>query len=170
GPLVVRRARPGEKLTTLDGVARVLDAEDMVICDDTGPISLAAVMGGETSEWQPDTVDVLLEAAHWDPIMVGRTARRHKLFSEAAKRWERGVDPRLPLVALDRAVALLTEYAGGTVDERVLDIDHVAAPAVIRLDPALPGRRIGVPYPTDRVIELLSQIGCTVTGVSPLEV
>ena len=104
GGLVVRRATPGEKLTTLDGVARVLDAEDMVICDDSGPISLAAVMGGETSEWQPDTVDVLLEAAHWDPVMVGRTARRHKLFSEAAKRWERGVDPQLPLVALQRAV------------------------------------------------------------------
>ena len=127
GGLVVRRAAPGEKLTTLDGVARVLDAEDMVICDDTGPISLAAVMGGETSEWQPDTVDVLLEAAHWDPVMVGRTARRHKLFSEAAKRWERGVDPPLALVALERAVQMLTAHAGGTVDERVLDIDHVAA-------------------------------------------
>ena len=149
GGLVVRRARPGEKLTTLDGVARVLDAEDMVICDDSGPISLAAVMGGETSEWQPDTVDVLLEAAHWDPVMVGRTARRHKLFSEAAKRWERGVDPRIALVALERAVQILTAHAGGTVDERVLDIDHVADPPVILLDPALPAQRIGVPYPAE---------------------
>ena len=70
-------------------------AEDMVICDDTGPISLAAVMGGETSEVVAGTTtNVLFEAAHWDPAMVGRTARRHKLFSEAAKRWERGVDPR----------------------------------------------------------------------------
>ena len=168
GGLVVRRARPGEKLTTLDGVARVLDAEDMVICDDSGPISLAAVMGGETSEWRPDTVDVLLEAAHWDPVMVGRTARRHKLFSEAAKRWERGVDPQLPLVALQRAVELLVEYAGGTVDERVLDIDNVVPPAVVPLDPDLPTRRIGVPYPADRVVALLSQVGCTVEGVDPL--
>lgn len=170
GPLVVRRARPGEKLTTLDGVARVLDAEDMVICDDTGPISLAAVMGGETSEWQPDTVDVLLEAAHWDPIMVGRTARRHKLFSEAAKRWERGVDPQLTLAALERAVQILTAHAGGTVDPHVLDLDHVRKPAVIRLDPALPAQRIGVSYPADRVVELLERVGCTVTGVSPLDV
>jgi phenylalanyl-tRNA synthetase beta chain len=170
GPLVVRRARPGEKLTTLDGVARVLDAEDMVICDDTGPISLAAVMGGETSEWQPGTVDVLLEAAHWDPVMVGRTARRHKLFSEAAKRWERGVDPQLTLPALERAVQILTAHAGGTVDPLVLDIDHVRKPAVILLDPALPAQRIGVPYPADRVVELLERVGCTVTGVSPLEV
>ncbi len=170
GPLVVRRARPGEKLTTLDGVARVLDAEDMVICDDTGPISLAAVMGGETSEWQPDTVDVLLEAAHWDPVMVGRTARRHKLFSEAAKRWERGVDPALTMVALERAVQILTAHAGGTVDERVLDLDHIRPPAVIRLDPALPTQRIGLPYPAERVIELLTRIGCAVAGVSPLDV
>ena len=170
GGLVVRRAHPGEKLTTLDGVARVLDAEDMVICDESGPISLAAVMGGETSEVQPGTVDVLLEAAHWDPVMVGRTARRHKLFSEAAKRWERGVDPQLPLVALDRAVALLTEHAGGAVDERVLDLDHVTAPAPVQLDPTLATRRIGVPYDTGQVTALLSRIGCTVRGAEPLEV
>jgi phenylalanyl-tRNA synthetase beta chain len=170
GPLVVRRARPGEKLTTLDGVARALDAEDMVICDDTGPISLAAVMGGETSEWQPETVDVLLEAAHWDPIMVGRTARRHRLFSEAAKRWERCVDPTVTLAALERAVQILTAHAGGVVDERVLDLDHVRKPGVILLDPALPAQRIGVPYPAERVVELLTRVGCTVAGVEPLEV
>jgi phenylalanyl-tRNA synthetase beta chain len=170
GELVVRRAHPGEKLTTLDGVARVLDAEDMVIQDDTGPISLAAVMGGETSEVQPDTVDVLLEAAHWDPVMVGRTARRHKLFSEAAKRWERGVDPALPLVAIERAVALLTTYSGGTVDERVLDIDHVQPlpPVVMAAD--LPTRRIGVSYSAQQVTTQLELIGCTVDGTDPLTV
>ncbi|MFI1992690.1 phenylalanine--tRNA ligase subunit beta [Actinoplanes sp. NPDC020271] len=164
GGLVVRRAHPGEKLTTLDGVARVLDAEDMVICDETGPISLAAVMGGETSEWQPGTVDVLLEAAHWDPVMVGRTARRHKLFSEAAKRWERGVDPQLTLAALERAVAILVEHAGGTADERVLDLDHVAPPAAIHLPADLPTRIIGLPYTQDRTAELLTAAGCTVAG------
>jgi phenylalanyl-tRNA synthetase beta chain len=165
GGLVVRRAVPGEKLTTLDGVARVLDAEDMVICDDSGPISLAAVMGGETSEWQPETVDVLLEAAHWDAVMVGRTARRHKLFSEAAKRWERGVDPQLPLVALDRAVKLLVSHAGGTVDERVLDIDNVVPPAPIALDPELPARHIGLAYSADDVAGLLCKVGCTVSDL-----
>jgi phenylalanyl-tRNA synthetase beta chain len=162
GPLTVRRARAGEKLTTLDGVSRTLDAEDMVICDDTGPISLAAVMGGETSEVAPGTVDVLFEAAHWDPVMVSRTARRHRLFSEAAKRWERGVDPRLPLVALDHAVALLTEHGGGSDDGRVLDIDHVRPPAPIDLDAGLPTRRVGVPYPPERVVETLTAVGCAV--------
>ncbi|GAA2699457.1 phenylalanine--tRNA ligase subunit beta [Actinoplanes palleronii] len=170
GGLLVRRAHPGEKLTTLDGVARVLDAEDMVICDETGPISLAAVMGGETSEWQQGTVDVLLEAAHWDPVMVGRTARRHKLFSEAAKRWERGVDPQLTLAALERAVAILIEHAGGTADERVLDIDHVVAPAAITLPAEAPAQLIGLPYTSAKVAELLTAVGCAVTGVEVLEV
>ncbi|MER7444332.1 phenylalanine--tRNA ligase subunit beta [Micromonospora avicenniae] len=162
GPLVVRRAEAGEKLTTLDGVDRVLAAEDMVICDDSGPISLAAVMGGETSEVVTGTTDVLFEAAHWDPVMVGRTARRHKLFSEAAKRWERGVDPALPLVALERAVRLLTEYGGGTVGDEILDLDHVVPRTPITLAADLPTRRIGVDYPPARVVALLEQVGCTV--------
>ncbi|WP_107076955.1 phenylalanine--tRNA ligase subunit beta, partial [Micromonospora sp. MH33] len=163
GPLVVRRAEAGEKLTTLDGVTRTLVAEDMVICDDSGPISLAAVMGGETSEVVASTTDVLFEAAHWDPAMVGRTARRHKLFSEAAKRWERGVDPALPLVALEKAVRLLTEHAGGTAGAEVLDLDHVRPRTPVTLPADLPSRRVGVAYPTERVVELLEQVGCTVT-------
>jgi phenylalanyl-tRNA synthetase beta chain len=162
GPLVVRRAEPGEKLTTLDGVDRVLAPDDMVICDDTGPISLAAVMGGETSEVVADTTDVLFEAAHWDPAMVGRTARRHKLFSEAAKRWERGVDPALPLVALERAVRLLTEHGGGTPGAEILDLDHVRPRTPITLPADLPTRRVGVDYPPARVVALLEQVGCTV--------
>jgi phenylalanyl-tRNA synthetase beta chain len=169
GPLVVRRAEPGEQLTTLDGVRRTLAAEDMVICDDTGPVSLAAVMGGETSEVVAGTTDVLFEAAHWDPAMVGRTARRHKLFSEAAKRWERGVDPALPLVALEKAVRLLTAHAGGTVGEEILDLDHVRPRTPITLPADLPARRVGVAYPAQRVVELLEQVGCTVArGVDRL--
>jgi phenylalanyl-tRNA synthetase beta chain len=163
GPLVVRRAKAGERLTTLDGVARDLDPEDMVICDDTGPISLAAVMGGESSEMQKDSVDVLFEAAHWDPVMVSRTARRHRLLSEAAKRWERGVDPQLVLVALEKAVGLLTEHAGGVLDERILDLDAVSPPAPVRVAADLPARVAGVPYDPARVVEVLTQIGCTVS-------
>ncbi|MGC4749462.1 phenylalanine--tRNA ligase subunit beta [Micromonospora sp. DT201] len=162
GPLVVRRAEAGEKLTTLDGVDRVLTADDMVICDDTGPISLAAVMGGETSEVVAGTTTVLFEAAHWDPAMVGRTARRHKLFSEAAKRWERGVDPAVALVALERAVRLLTEHSGGTPSAEILDIDHVRPRTPIILPADLPTRRVGVEYPPARVVALLARVGCTV--------
>ncbi|WP_422768638.1 phenylalanine--tRNA ligase subunit beta [Plantactinospora sp. WMMC1484] len=175
GELVVRRAVPGERLTTLDGVDRTLDPEDLVICDaglpgsvvgDSGsggvPISLAAVMGGETSEVAESTVNVLFEAAHWDPVVVGRTARRHRLFSEAAKRWERGVDPALPLVALARAVELLTTYGGGTAGAEVLDIDHVDPPNRIVIDADLPARRAGLPYQTTRTVALLERVGCAV--------
>lgn len=163
GPLVVRRAsKAGERLTTLDGVDRELHPEDMVICDDRGPVSLAAVMGGENSEMTTVSSNVLLEAAHWDPVMVSRTARRHRLPSEAAKRWERGVDPRLPLVALQRAVELLVEHGDGEPDPRIGDIDTVADPAPITIASDLPARTAGVPYPVERTVSVLREIGCTV--------
>src|SRR3712207_1127226 len=115
GPITVRLAREGEKLTTLDGVARTLSPDDLLITDDTGPIGLAAVMGGASTEIGEGTASVLLEAAHWEPTGVARTARRHRLPSEAAKRFERGVDPEMTVVALARAAALLAEYGGATV-------------------------------------------------------
>ncbi|ASW54706.1 phenylalanine--tRNA ligase subunit beta [Plantactinospora sp. KBS50] len=175
GALVVRRAVTGERITTLDGVDRALDPEDLVICDaglpdgiagaGAGvPVSLAAVMGGETSEVVPSTTDVLFEAAHWDPVTVSRTARRHRLFSEAAKRWERGVDPALPLVAVDRAVALLTTYGGGTAEPGITDLNQVRPRTPISLDAGLPGRRVGVDYPPARVVALLERVGCQVAA------
>ncbi len=177
GELVVRRAVAGERLTTLDSVERTLDPEDMVICD-TGlgddprgvPVSLAAVMGGETSEVVTSTVDVLFEAAHWDPVMVARTCRRHKLTSEASKRWERGVDRELCLPSLELAVRLLTEYGGGTADPDVLDVDAGATPRQVTLAADLPSRTAGVAYPPGRAAELLTAIGCTVDGGDPLTV
>jgi phenylalanyl-tRNA synthetase beta chain len=168
GGLVVRRAAEGERLTTLDGVARALSAEDMVICDDTGPISLAAVMGGQTSEVVPGTTtDVLLEAAHWDPTMVSRTARRHNLFSEAAKRWERGVDRELALVAIHRAVGILVEHGGGTAGRQILDLNYPPQTATITMNAEEATRLVGIPYPTSRVGELLVEVGCDVTVGPP---
>ncbi|MGA8112407.1 MAG: phenylalanine--tRNA ligase subunit beta [Actinocatenispora sp.] len=162
GDLVVRRARSGERLTTLDDVDHALDVEDLVICDDTGVVSLAAVMGGATTEVSAQTSSVLFEAAHWDPVSISRTARRHRLLSEASKRFERNVDPALTLVALDRAVRLLTEYGGGAEAERVVDVDHVVAPAAVSMPADLPARTAGVAYPQTRSIELLEAVGCAV--------
>jgi phenylalanyl-tRNA synthetase beta chain len=164
GGLVVRRAAGGETLTTLDGVRRSLSEEDMVICDDTGPVSLAGVMGGETSEVVPGrTADVLLEAAHWDPTMIGRTARRHNLLSEAAKRWERGVDRELCLVAIERAVSILVEHGGGRPGEQILDLDYPIPWPTLTMDATEAERLVGVAYPTERVAELLDAVGCAVT-------
>jgi phenylalanyl-tRNA synthetase beta chain len=162
GPLVVRRAAAGEQLTTLDGVKRALDPQDIVIADDTGVVSLAAVMGGSTTEVSPSTVDVLFEAAHWDPLAVSRTIRRHKLPSEAGKRFERGVDPQITAASCQRAAALLVEYGGGTLDPRVTDVYSVAPPVPVTIPVDLPSRTAGVAYPQERVVELLTEIGCLV--------
>ncbi len=164
GPLVVRRARAGERLTTLDGTTRKLDPEDLVIVDDSGVISLAAIMGGATTEVSPTTTDILFEAAHWDPVTVARAARRHRLPSEASRRFERGVDPVMGPVAIERAVEMLTRYAGGVVDDRVLDINTVAPRSPIVIPSDGPSKVAGVTYPAKRVTALLKQIGANVAS------
>lgn len=168
-PIVVRRAAQGERLTTLDDVDRALDAEDLLITDSPAGerggrvLGLAGVMGGASSEVSPTTTDVLVEAAHFDQITVARTARRHRLPSEAAKRFERGVDPRLPAVAAQRVVDLLVELGGGTADGAVSDLDTTTAARPVRLDVTLPTRLSGVEYDRATVVGILEQIGCTVT-------
>ncbi|MET9935377.1 phenylalanine--tRNA ligase subunit beta, partial [Streptomyces sp. NPDC006324] len=123
GPIGVRRAEAGEKITTLDGTVRVLDAADLVITDNRGPIGIAGVMGGANTEiadpaTDPETgvvtgtSEVVIEAAHFDPISIARTARRHKLASEASKCFERGVDPQAAAAAAQRTVDLLVLLAG----------------------------------------------------------
>ncbi|CAM3106079.1 phenylalanine--tRNA ligase subunit beta [Skermania piniformis] len=162
GNLVVRRARSGETLRTLDEVERTLDPEDVVIADDTGVISLAGIMGGASTEVGPDTTDVLLEAATWDPLAVFRSGRRHKLTSEASKRFEREVDPEVDVAALDRAATLLAEIAGGTVESTLTDVRVQRAPTPpIRLDIDLPDRVAGVGYPNGTTARRLTQVGCT---------
>ena len=164
GPIVVRRAREGERLTTLDGTERRLASDDLLITDDSGPIGLAAVMGGASTEIGDGTGNVLLEAAHWEPTGVARTARRHRLPSEAAKRFERGVDPEMTMVSLARAAALLAEYGGARVVGTPVDVDTRGPRPTIALDPALPGRVAGVPYSPAQVAVLLAVVGCTVEG------
>jgi phenylalanyl-tRNA synthetase beta chain len=164
GPIVVRRAREGERLTTLDGADRALSSDDLLITDDSGPIGLAAVMGGASTEIGDGTSSVLLEAAHWEPTGVARTARRQRLPSEAAKRFERGVDPEMTVAALVRAAALLAEYGGARVVGSLVDVDTRGPRPTIALDPARPGRVAGVPYPPERVTGLLEAVGCTVDG------
>jgi len=167
-PIVVRRARPAERLTTLDGVDRALDPEDLLITDSpdgargSRVLGLAGVMGGAETEVSATTTDVLVEAAHFDPVSVARTARRHKLPTEAAKRFERGVDPALQAVAAQRVVDLLVEYGGGTADPAVTDLDRTGRPAPVRFPLSEVRRLTGVDHPTERIVGLLTQIGATV--------
>src|SRR3954453_13889654 len=161
GPITVRLARAGEKLQTLDGATRTLTDDDLLITDDSGPIGLAAVMGGATTESGSGTSSVLLEAAHWEPPGVARTARRHRLPSEAAKRFERGVDPEMTVVALARAAELLAEYGGARVAGGLVDLDTRGPRPAIALDVTKPVAVAGVPYTPSQGIELLGAVGCS---------
>ncbi|MCW2577285.1 MAG: pheT [Modestobacter sp.] len=164
GPIVVRRAKPGERLTTLDGADRALDGDELLITDDSGPIGLAGVMGGASTEIGDGTTAVLLEAAHWEPTGIARTVRRHKLPSEAAKRFERGTDPEMTVVALARAAALLAQYGGARVVGGPVDPDTRGPRPAIALDAGRPSRISGVDYPPSQVIEALTAIGASVDG------
>ena len=128
------RPARGRSSRTLDDVERALDPEDLLIVDgDDTPLAIAGVMGGATSEVSRTTTDVLIEAAHFDPVTVARSSRRHRLTTEASKRFERGVDPASPPAAAQLAVDLLVEHGGGTADQGVTDVDDRDAARRVRL-------------------------------------
>lgn len=165
GGITVRRARAGETLTTIDDQQRTLHGEDLLITDASGPIGLAGVMGGTRTELTAETVDVLIEAARFDPVSIARTARRHKLPSEAAKRFERGVDPLVADAAAARVAELLVELAGGTLDPLGSRIVDFAPAAAIHLRDGFVTGLTGADYRDDEVQAALEAIGCTVTAV-----
>lgn len=160
GPIRVRRARDGERLTTLDGVDRALSPEDLVVTDDSGIIGLGGVMGGETTEMSESTTNILVEAAHWDAVAMFRTGRRHKLTSEAGKRNERGVDPVITPAAADRVVELLTTYGGGTADPGVTVVGTPPEGPRITIAYDLPARVTGMDIDAATTVANLEAVGC----------
>ncbi|MFG2131248.1 phenylalanine--tRNA ligase subunit beta [Streptomyces sp. NPDC048751] len=177
GTIGVRRAEEGEKIVTLDGVTRTLHAEDLVITDDRGPIGLAGVMGGANTEIADHddsgdaanaTTDVVIEAAHFDAVAIARTARRHKLSSEASRRFERGVDPQAAAAAAQRTVDLLVLLAGGTAEAGVTEILAPSAPHTITAPADHPDKVAGVTYGRETVVRRLQEIGCDVYGQDEL--
>ncbi|HEY0451458.1 phenylalanine--tRNA ligase subunit beta [Actinophytocola sp.] len=166
GRVTVRRAKEGEKLTTLDDVERTLDPDDIVVADESGPISLAGVMGGASTEVRPDSTDILLEAAIWDPASIARAVRRHKLPSEAAKRFERNVDPLLPPAALERAARLLRDHADGSIQPGRTDEGTPRQLPPVTMAIGLPDRVAGVRYDRGVTVRRLNQIGCGVDVVT----
>lgn len=166
-PIVVRRAVKGEVLKTLDDVDRILSTEDLLVTDSAGgrgarPIGMGGVMGGAETEVSAATEDVLLEAAHWDPITIARTSRRHRLGSEASRRYERGVDTALSAVAIERALRLMQEFGGGELDDYWLDIDNTVPPQQIAMDVGFPSQIVGVEYTPEEVVAALELVGCEV--------
>ncbi len=163
GGIVVREAVVGERLTTLDDVERTLDPEDLVITDGSGVIGLAGVMGGQTTELRESTTNILIEAASFAPVRISRTARRHKLPSEASRRFERWVDPGAAYSAAHRVADLLVELAGGTVSPAETVYGTVPAMPVQTIRGTLPAEVLGAPVDADRVVEILRGSGVDVT-------
>lgn len=163
GGFEVRRAKPGEELETLDEKVRVLHPEDLVIADQQGPVGIAGVMGGARTEVTESTTSIVLEAAGFDPISIARSARRHKLPSEASKRFERGVDPRVARVAATRAAQLLIELAGGELDGTGAEFESPTSIPKIAFPLEFSSDLVGVEYSSDQVLRVLEEIGCQVS-------
>ncbi len=159
----VRTAAEGERLRTLDGQDRTLTADTLLITDPSGPVALAGVMGGESTEVHDGTVNVLLESACFNPGSISRTSRRLGLFSEASSRFEKSVDRASCVAALDRAAALMAEVCGGDVAPGV--VDAYPAPAepreiVLRLDRM--NALLGAEIDADEASAILTRLGCGV--------
>ena len=165
GPIRVRRATTGERITTLDDVQRTLEAGasgDLLITDDSGPIGIAGVMGGAATEISETTTAIVVEAAYFDPVTVFRSQKRHKLGSEASKRFERGVDPLLAAAAADRVVELLVEHGDATAEPGLTAVGTAPEPATITLETDLPARLSGIDITTMTTVENLRAIGAVV--------
>lgn len=163
GTVRADRAGTDRSLITLDHVERTLDPDDIVIRDDSGPIGLAGTMGGLATEITGDSTDIVLEAAHFDPAAVARTVRRHRLPSEASRRFERGVDRVIAPYASAHAAQLLLEHGGGTyVGMTAWESPFV--PTVIAMPVDLASRTAGMPIDADIVMSRLRAVGCEVDG------
>jgi phenylalanyl-tRNA synthetase beta chain len=170
--IVVRRANEGEKLTTLDGIERTLVSDDLLICDGEGPVALAGIMGGASSEIHADTKRVLFEVAWFEPRGVRRTARRHGMHTESSHRFERGVDPGDVAHVLDHAVGLTLALAGGAPSAGRIHVQGARNGG----EPTAPVRRalhlrshrladlLGVDVPFAEAVAILERLGCEVVA------
>jgi len=162
--ITVRTAGEGERFTTLDGTERVLNSGDLLICDAERPVALAGIMGGLNSEVKDDSRLIALESAYFSPVGIQRTARRLCLPSEAAYRFERGIDPEIQARAADRAAELMAELAGARICRGVIDCDHRRlAKKEIHLRRGMMSKVLGLDAIPDRaVVDILTRLGCTI--------
>ncbi len=168
GRIIVRRATAGERLVTLDHVERTLDPETLVIADPAGPIGIAGVMGGETSEVGAETTDVIVESAIFDPVNIRRTAFRYALRSEASLRFEKGQEFRMARLGADRTAALVATWAGGRVAPGAVDSNPVEpAPTTIAFRPNRVNRLLGTALEADEQREILGRVGIVTEPAAP---
>jgi phenylalanyl-tRNA synthetase beta chain len=158
--IVVRRATAGERLETLDHVQRELTVDTLLIADPVGPLAIAGVMGGATSEVSEATRDVVIESAIFDPVSIRRTAQRFALRSEASSRFEKGQEPRLARVGADRTAQLIRAWAGGEIARGAVDIAPEPVPAMhVAFRPVRVNRLLGTDLSAAEQQALLARVG-----------
>ena len=163
GRIIVRRARPGEEITTLDNEHRVLTEDMLVIADVERASVVAGIMGGLDSEVTDETTDILLEAANFSGPSIMRTSSALGLRSEASTRYEKGLDPEMIPLAMDMACRLFVEVCGGEVSEGTIDVRTPALPRiVVSLRPQQVERVLGLEIPVTLMVEILRRLGCDV--------
>ena len=164
GDLRIHAAAGGETLLALDGKTYTLAPGQMVISDDHGPESLAGIMGGEASGCTPETTDVFLESAWWDPITIAATGRALKINSDARYRFERGVDPAFTLPGLEAATRMILDLCGGEASEIVQDGAPISTTRAYRLNPARLISLVGMDIPEQTQRATLEALGFTLDG------
>lgn len=171
GRIVVRRAAPGEKLTTIDGAERTLSPEMLVIADAERPVAVAGVMGGADSEIRESTTTVLLESAYFSPLSIRRTAKALGMSTDSSYRFERGVDPGGVVEASNRAAALIARLAGGTVAPGPIDAcADTFEPRTLTLRPDRCNHLLGTDFTTDEMVDALARLGLRPRGTQPITV
>ena len=166
--LIVRRAAVGERIETLDHIQRDLDPDTLVIADAGGPLAIAGIMGGASSEVSDATTDVIVESAIFDPITIRRTGQRYGLRSEASLRFEKGQEYRLARLGADRTARLIAEWAGGTVATGSIDTaPEEPPPARVAFRPARVNRLLGTSLPPNEQRDLLARVGIEAEPAQP---
>ncbi len=159
--VVVRLAKNGETMATLDGAKRTFTADDLLICDGEGPVAVAGVMGGADSEIRDDTQDILIECAYFDPRSIRRTSRRLGLQTDSSHRFERGVDPEAVPRVLASAASLIAELGAGASATTAIDRVAIAySPKLISFRPARAAQLLGMPIEADDSQRILEAVGC----------
>lgn len=173
--ITVRRAKDEEPITTLDNQKRILNVSDLLICDESGPVALAGIMGGANSEIKDSTTQVFIEAAYFLPAVIRKTAKRLGIQSDSSYRFERGVDPNRLEYTIKRTLSLLEKYAGGNCAFDIIDIySHPIKPCVVELRTSRTNKLLGVNLTDQEISKSLASIGlkqiASNTGKSSFEI
>jgi phenylalanyl-tRNA synthetase beta chain len=165
GKVIVKKCAEGTPFVTLDGIARKLSAEDLMICDTEGPMTIAGVYGGKNSGVSDKTTNIFLESAYFNAVSVRKTAKRHALKTDASFRYERGTDPEMTVYALQRAALLIKELAGGEISSPVSDIyPEPVAPFDVEVSYKNINRLIGANIPDQEIRSIITGLGIRVAA------